>query len=101
LESDLIGYPDRALNAALAAKILVVGCTGGWFTGKKLSDYPDYVNMRRVVNGTDKAEQIAEYARTFERALTEQEFNADFSVVPQSANSFLDKLKSIFSTRRM
>lgn len=101
LESDLIGHPDRALNAALAAKILVVGCTEGWFTGKKLSDYSDYVNMRRVVNGTDKAEQIAGYARTFEKALTEQEFNADFSVVTQSANSFLDKLKSIFSTRRM
>ncbi|WP_287716586.1 hypothetical protein [Microcystis sp. M31BS1] len=101
LESDLIGYPDRALNAALAAKILVVGCTEGWFTGKKLSDYPDYVNMRRVVNGTDKAEQIAGYARTFERALTEQESDKDFSVVTQSANSFLDKLKSIFSTRRV
>lgn len=45
------------------------GCTEGWFTGKKLADYSDYVNMRRVVNGTDRAEMIAGYAETFEAAL--------------------------------
>jgi predicted chitinase len=66
---DLVAMPDGALNPDLAARILVKGCTEGWFTGKKLSDYGDYVNMRRVVNGTDRAEQIAEYARQFEKAL--------------------------------
>jgi hypothetical protein len=66
---DLIGNPEAALNPDLAARILVRGCTEGWFTGKKLSDYSDYVNMRRVVNGTDRAEMIAGYAETFEAAL--------------------------------
>lgn len=69
LGADLVGMPDGALNPELAAQILVRGCTEGWFTGKKLSDYSDYVNMRRVVNGTDRAEQIAGYARQFEKAL--------------------------------
>jgi hypothetical protein len=104
LENDFVSYPDRALNPALAAKILVVGCTEGWFTGKKLSDYPDYVNMRRVVNGTDKAEQIARYAYEFERALLTQEPKVIVTVVMPTAPivppppSFLDKLKSIFNT---
>jgi hypothetical protein len=66
---DLIINPDAALNPEVAARILVKGCSDGWFTGKKLSDYSDYVNMRRVVNGTDRAEQIAGYAREFEKAL--------------------------------
>lgn len=66
---DLVSLPDGALNPELAAKILVRGCAEGWFTGKKLEDYDDYVNMRRVVNGMDRAEQIAGYAREFEKAL--------------------------------
>lgn len=66
---DLIAMPDGALNPDLAARILVKGCTEGWFTGKKLSDYGDYPSMRRVVNGVDKAELIAGYAREFEAAL--------------------------------
>ena len=106
LENDFVSYPDRALNPALAAKILVVGCTEGWFTGKKLSDYPDYVNMRRVVNGTDKPEQIARYAYEFERALLVQKPEVIVTVAPTTPivppttlpPSFLDKLKSIFNT---
>ena len=100
LENDFISYPDSALNPALAAKILVSGCTEGWFTGKKLSDYPDYVSMRRVVNGTDKASQIAAYAYAFERALLAQEPKVIVTVAPPPTvlpPSFLDKLKSIFN----
>jgi len=66
---DLLGNPEAALNPDVAARILVRGCAEGWFTGKKLADYPDYVGMRRVVNGTDRAEMIAGYAETFEAAL--------------------------------
>ncbi len=71
LDVDLIGNPDLALHPTIAARILVLGCTQGWFTGKKLADYlpGDYVNARRVVNGTDRADLIASYARTFEMAL--------------------------------
>lgn len=68
---DLIGNPDAALNPDIAARILVRGCSEGWFTGKKLSDYlgDDFRNARRVVNGTDKAELIMGYAIEFGKAL--------------------------------
>jgi len=78
LRIDLIGNPDLALQPTVSAMILVKGCTEGWFTSKKLSDYlpeegpaflGDYVNARRVVNGTDDANLIASYATKFEEAL--------------------------------
>lgn len=69
---DLIADPDRAMVPANAAKIIVRGMTEGWFTGKKMADYNDYVDMRRVVNGTDKASVIAGYAKAFEKALLAQ-----------------------------
>lgn len=72
---DLLGNPDLALHPTVAAQILVRGCSGGWFTGKKLSDYlpGDYRNARRVVNGTDRADLIAGYARQFENAIVAAE----------------------------
>ena len=61
---------NLAMQPTIAAQILVRGCEEGWFTGKSLDDYlPDYVQARRVVNGTDKAQLIAGYAREFEAAL--------------------------------
>lgn len=71
---DLVAQPDLALNNDISAKIIVLGMKQGWFTGKKLSDYindhrTDFVSARRIVNGTDKADQIARYARIFETAL--------------------------------
>lgn len=71
---DLIANPDLALQTDISAKIIVLGMAQGWFTGKKLSDYinnhrDDYVNARRIVNGMDKAYQIARYALIFETAL--------------------------------
>ena len=71
LKLDLLHQPDLALQPTVAAQILVRGCCNGWFTGKKLSDYlpGDYRGARRVVNGTDKQDMIAGYAREFEAAL--------------------------------
>lgn len=71
---DLVNNPDLAMIPANAARIMVDGMTEGWFTGKKLSDYlsggkKDYVNARRIINGTDKADLIAGYAQKFEAAL--------------------------------
>lgn len=71
---DLVAQPSLALNNDISAKIIVLGMKQGWFTGKKLSDYindhrTDFVSARRIVNGTDKADQIARYARIFETAL--------------------------------
>lgn len=63
--------PDDAMKPEVAARIMRDGMERGVFTGKKLSDYlpGDYVNARRIINGRDKAEMIAGYARNFERAL--------------------------------
>lgn len=63
--------PDDALNADTAAFIMINGMETGSFTGKRLSDYlpGDYLNARRIINGTDKAQTIADYANDFERAL--------------------------------
>lgn len=71
---NLIASPDLTLRETIAAKILVLGTTEGWFTGKRLKDYldrpaPDYLGARRVINGTDDAALIAGNARQFEAAL--------------------------------
>ena len=71
---DLVNNPDLATDPKTAARICVEGMTGGLFTGVSLGSYTkngrlDYVNARRVVNGMDRAEDIAHHAETFERAL--------------------------------
>lgn len=66
---DLINNPDRSLDRGVSAMCLVAGMSEGWYTGKKLSDYSSYIDMRRVVNGTDQAAKIAGYAVKFESAL--------------------------------
>ena len=68
---------DLALEPDLAARILVVGMEEGAFTKKKLGDYitgwrgdnASFVQARRIVNGTDKAQLIAGYADKFQHAL--------------------------------
>jgi putative chitinase len=68
---DLLNNPAAALRDDIAAACLVRGCVEGWFTGLGLGRYlpGDYVNARQVVNGTDRAQEIAGYARAFEAAL--------------------------------
>lgn len=67
---DLVADPSKAMIPEVAALILVRGCLEGWFTGKKLSDFPsDFMSARSVVNGSDRALLIAGYAYTFLNAL--------------------------------
>lgn len=66
---DLTTNPDKVMEPEISAKILVMGCKEGWFTGKKLSDYSSYEDMRKVVNGNDKKNEIAALAREYEKAL--------------------------------
>ena len=66
--------PDAALDKQTAFDIMTRGMASGRFTGKKLSAYInatkcDYIDARRVINGTDKALLIAGYARDFEKCL--------------------------------
>lgn len=70
---DLVGSPDLACDPEIAAKILVLGMADGLFTGCRLDDYGhgprfDAVGARRIVNGTDKAVEIA---RHYDRFLKE------------------------------
>lgn len=72
---DLLNNPDLMLNDDISAKVTFIGMTLGMFTGKKLSDYfnankTDWVNARRIINGTYKADLIAGYAKKFYTALT-------------------------------
>lgn len=70
---DLVRNPDAALNPTVAAEILVRGMTDGWFTGKKMSDYDNYRDMRRVVNSMDRADDIAALARKYYEVLPERQ----------------------------
>lgn len=80
---DKIGYPlegspDLALRPDIAAQIMREGMEEGWFTGKAFShflprtgsaDRAAFINARRIINGADKAGQIADYALQFQHAL--------------------------------
>ena len=69
LRGALLHNFDLAMSPKIAVQILFTGMEEGWFTGKGLSTYTDYLPMRRIINGTDKASLIAGYAEAFERAL--------------------------------
>lgn len=75
VDGDLVKSPDLALSPGISVKILCLGMEQGLFTGKKLSQYVnedqcDYVGARKVVNGTDKASEIAKIAKQIETCLS-------------------------------
>ena len=97
---DLINHPEKALDHELAMKIMIYGMEQGSFTDKKLSDYingskTDYLNARRIINGTDRASDIKDYAEEIEKCLKIQcnctgkdnsESNVNIHFVGQSAH---------------
>lgn len=71
---DAINNPDSVMDPVASAKIIVLGMIEGWFTGKKLSDYIDlkhsnFEDARRIINGVDKKELIAGYAKAYDTDL--------------------------------
>jgi len=76
---DLIETPDLAMRQDIAARIMRAGMAEGWFTGKSLDSFlpangkpatmAQFINARRIINGTDRAELIAGYAVQFDVAL--------------------------------
>lgn len=78
---DLITHPEQRLDPFVSAMSLFLGNKEGWWTGKALHDYIDgvtesdaadlheFIVARHVVNGTDKALAIAQYAMIFRCAL--------------------------------
>lgn len=75
LKTPLEQNPDLAMRHDVAAGILFegmlrAGSGRGDFTGKSLEDYfndrtTDWINARRIINGTDKAAEIAGIAKQF------------------------------------
>jgi putative chitinase len=75
-DSDLVKYPEKALEPQIAYRITAAIMSQGFATGKKLGDYinnqnADYTNARRIVNGLDHAAEIADSAKKFELMLRE------------------------------
>ena len=74
---DLVNYPELAKEPDIAAEILVHGMVNGVFTGLKLDNFiagntVDYVGARKIINGTDKAYMIADYADAWRNDLLEK-----------------------------
>lgn len=79
--------PKLLLEPKYASPIIIVGMSEGWFTGKKLSDYitlkaSDFKGARRIVNGTDKADLIAGYAKEYDEALKTIGYGVEASQKP-------------------
>lgn len=71
---DFTVNPDLLLEPEYAYFALSFAMRTGLYTGKKLADYIhgdtcDFVNARRIINGIDRAQIIAGYARVFSDAL--------------------------------
>lgn len=89
---DLLEDPDKAMEPGIAISIMFFGMTRGDFTGRPLSDYldgptPDYVNARRVINGTESAKRVAGHAERFEQALVASGYDNNGKAVDLSKPS--------------
>lgn len=98
-EIDLVSNPDLATQPEYSSYIIWQGMINGMFTGKGLADYistsnPDYVGARKIVNGTDKDELIASYARQFETALEDAGYTPSPAtpVDGPAGGGFIDRL---------
>lgn len=73
LNRDFLRHPDQVMEPDVSLFIIVHGSKHGTFTGKKLNDYinsskVDFINARRIINGTDKAHLIAGYAKEWQKS---------------------------------
>lgn len=74
---DLVNHPERALEPEIAAQVMIRGMAEGWFTGKDLGDYlptdtatrEQFTPARHIINGTDRAGDVAGFAVNFQKAL--------------------------------
>ena len=72
---DLYDRPSLALNMDIAVKILFTGMVDGLYTSHSLRKYffedrTDWVNARKIINGLDKADLIADHGQKFLRCLS-------------------------------
>lgn len=88
LSLDLTSDPDVVMYPDISAQILVHGSMQGWFTGRKIGDYitlhkSDFVNARRVINGNDKAKQIAKLAVAYDALLLAEGYGNEIPRTPE------------------
>ena len=74
LKVDLVQHPELALEPEIAYHIMSIGMVNGSFTGVGLKRYfnadrNDPVNARKIINGVDCANKIADYHNTFLAAI--------------------------------
>ncbi len=72
--NQLYDNPSLALNMDIAVKILFKGMVDGLYTTHSFrkhffEDRTDWVNARRIINGKDQADLIADYGQKFLRCL--------------------------------
>lgn len=72
---DLTTDPSAALDDDNAIRIIVEGMIGGWFSGPKLADFfhgktADWLHARGIINGSESAQKVAGYGKSFYRALS-------------------------------
>lgn len=72
---DLVWHPQLALDPDIALRIIFYGMINGSFTGRGLARYfdattEDWRNARRIVNGLDRADEIAGIARRYYAAIS-------------------------------
>lgn len=91
-----IDHPEKLLEWNYALWALFRALEVGLYTGKKLEDYIDdldesdaedrreYINTRRTVNGTDRAERIADLAIVYEHGLREAGYSEARDVEPDA-----------------
>lgn len=99
---DFVKNPKLLLEPKYAVEILVLGMIEGWFTGKKLSDYmtlkaSDFVNARRIINGVDKKDLIAGYAKQYDALLLAAGYGVD-KIETKPVVSLKDEVSSNLAT---
>lgn len=107
---NLVENPELVKNHEVAAVIIFIGMEKGTFTGRKLSHFfndttSDPVGARRIINGTDKAEEIAEIYRKFLPAIdnsrvsvttTVESIQPEFERRLQRLEDLVEELRQVF-----
>jgi hypothetical protein len=75
LGDELMISPEQVLKPDIAYRVMSHGMRHGTFTGASLARYIDashcdYRNARRIINGLDRCDTIADYARSLQAVLT-------------------------------
>lgn len=72
---DVVTFPDKMLDPAISAWSMFEGMFNGIYTTRKLSQYfnkttENWTGARAIINGTDRAKEIASISKEFYKAIT-------------------------------